>query len=65
MQQEAYSVEQFCETHDISRGTFYQLLKEGDAPRIFKVGRRTLISREAAADWRHAREVESSRAGKN
>ena len=65
MEHEAFSVAQFCDSHDISRGTFYQLLKEGGAPRIFKVGRRTLISREAAADWRRAREADSSRVGKN
>jgi len=50
--QEVFSVSQFCEAHNISRATFYLLLKNGEGPKIFKVGKRTLISREAAAEWR-------------
>ncbi len=34
----------------------YDLLKKGEGPRIMTVGRRKLISNEAAADWR--REME-------
>jgi len=49
---DTYSVEQFCTSHNISRASFYQLLKDGKGPAIMKVGRRTLISREAAAAWR-------------
>lgn len=52
----AFSVAQFCEGHDITKVLFYKLLKEGRGPRIMKVGTRTLISAEAAADWR--REME-------
>ncbi len=57
----ADSIDVFCKDHDISRGFFYKLLKEGKAPRIIKVGRRTLISKEAAADWR--RDMEELPAG--
>jgi hypothetical protein len=53
---DAYSVERFCDAHSISRAHFYQLLKRGDGPRIFKAGKLTLISKEAAADWRAAME---------
>ena len=53
---DAYSVEQFCERHNISRSTFYLLVRKAQAPRIFKIGARTLISREAAADWRRSLE---------
>jgi hypothetical protein len=42
----------FCREHGISRAHFYNLLKRGDGPVIMKVGRRTLISTEAAAEWR-------------
>jgi hypothetical protein len=35
---------------------FYKLRAQGLAPTCFKVGTRTLISREAAARWRAARE---------
>lgn len=62
---EAATVPQFCEGHNISRTHFYELIKQGRAPRLMKVGRRTLISQEAAADWRRRMEDEtgSLRAG--
>lgn len=53
---DAYSVEQFCHRHNISRSTFYLLVRKAQGPRTFKIGARTLISREAAADWRRSRE---------
>ncbi len=52
----AFTVAQFCEAHSFTKVLFYKLLKEGRGPRIMKVGTRTLISVEAAADWR--REME-------
>lgn len=52
----AFSVPEFCDSHRISRAKFYAELKNGNGPRIMKVGRRTLISLEAAADWRRAME---------
>jgi hypothetical protein len=52
----AYTVDEFCREHRISRGTFYNLLKYGCAPRLMKVGSRTLVSSEAAADWRRLME---------
>ena len=48
----AFSVVDFCRAHNLSRGTFYNLLRDGLAPKTFKVGKRTLISREAAEQWR-------------
>ena len=53
----AYTVVEFCEAHRISRATFYNLLKLGHAPRIMRIGTRTLISAEAARDWRLEREA--------
>ncbi len=52
----AYSVDAFCRAHSISRSMFYALLRDGQGPRLMKIGARTLISREAAEDWRWARE---------
>jgi hypothetical protein len=49
----AFSVDEFCEAHRISRAFFYLLQKERRGPRTLKVGRRTLISAEAAAEWRN------------
>lgn len=52
----AFSVEEFCAAHTITKPFFYKLLKAGQGPRIMKCGTRTLISIEAAADWRRAME---------
>ena len=52
-----YSVAEFCREHGISRGLFYRLLREGRGPRVIKAGRRTLISREAAEEWRRRMEA--------
>ena len=46
------TVEQFCEAHQITKVLFYAIKKVGVGPRIMKVGRRTLITLEAAAEWR-------------
>jgi predicted DNA-binding transcriptional regulator AlpA len=53
----AFTVPQFCSTHGISRALFYILQREGNGPRVMKAGRRTLVSREAAADWRSRMET--------
>jgi len=58
----ASSVSAFCKDHNISKATFYNLVKDGKAPRRMKVRGRTLISREAAADWRRQMEKENSNA---
>lgn len=52
IQSHTFSVDQFCKAHNISRAKFYQMLKEGTAPRIMKIGKRTLISNESAQKWR-------------
>ena len=51
-QQEAFTVASFCKAHGISKGMFYVLLEDGSAPATMLVGRRRLISREAAEKWR-------------
>ena len=56
----AYTVPQFCGGYNLSRTHFYALLKEGKGPRLMKVGRRTLISAQAAADWCKRMEDETS-----
>ena len=61
MQKACYTVPEFCQEHGgISRVFFYRLLKQGKAPRIMKVGRRTLITAEAAAEWRKQMEMDSN-----
>ena len=51
-----FSVREWCERNRISRGMFYKLARQGEAPRTFRVGLRRLISVEADAEWRRARE---------
>ena len=58
------SVAEFCHQHGISRGTFYKLLNEGRAPKAVKIGRRTLISSEAAQEWRRRMEREAAVSGR-
>ena len=48
----AYSVAAFARAHAISAAMFWKLLRSGRAPDTMQVGRRTLISAEAAARWR-------------
>ncbi len=47
-----FTIPQFCDDHNISRAFFYKLTKAGEGPRITKLGRRTLVTAEAAAAWR-------------
>lgn len=60
MNKPTYTVPQFLDGHNISRTHFYELIKHGKGPRLMKLGRRTLISAEAAAEWRAAMEVRST-----
>ena len=56
----AMSIPQFCTAHNISEGFYYKLKKQKLNPREMKVGTRTLITFEAAADWRAEREAAST-----
>ena len=48
----AFSIAQFCVLHGISRSFYYVLEQEGRAPKTMKLGRRRLITSEAAQRWR-------------
>ncbi|SDJ91519.1 hypothetical protein SAMN05216338_107313 [Bradyrhizobium sp. Rc2d] len=54
---DAYSIREFCARHRISSQLFYKLKPLGLMPVTFNVGTRVLVSREAAAAWRRAREA--------
>lgn len=58
----AYSIAQFCDAHHISRTHLHNMCKAGKGPRMMKLGRRVLISAEAAADWRRQLEQETATA---
>ena len=47
---------EFCDAHGISEGFYYKLKKQRKGPRELRLGTRTLITFESAAEWRRARE---------
>lgn len=47
----AYTINDFCKAYSISRSLFYKLKDQGKAPKTFALGKRILISREAAQSW--------------
>src|SRR5262245_20149729 len=54
----AMSIKEFCRLHGISEDQFYKMQREGWGPATMKVGSRTLISAEGAAEWRREREAD-------
>jgi hypothetical protein len=52
----AFTVEEFCRAHRIGSATYYELKKSEQGPDEMEVGRRRIISFEAAARWRRERE---------
>jgi hypothetical protein len=50
------TVAEFCRAHRISKALFYKLRRQGLAPPVCKAGSRSLISVEAAAQWRRGLE---------
>jgi excisionase family DNA binding protein len=54
----ALTIDDFCRAFGLGRSTVYRLIKAKAGPRTMKVGRRTLISVEAADEWR--REMEGT-----
>ena len=54
-----YSIASFCVAHSISVDFYFRLQRDGIGPKVMRIGGRTLISYEAAADWRKEREEAS------
>lgn len=59
-EQQAYDIRTFSKAYGISRSQAYVEIKSSRLT-IFKVGRRTLISRDAAETWRRRLEEERAR----
>jgi hypothetical protein len=54
-----YTVSEFCEHFRISHSHFYAQQRLGVGPKTMKIGRRRLISPEAAAEYRQRLEMAS------
>jgi hypothetical protein len=50
-----FTINEFCVAHKISAAFYYALKRAGLGPREMVLGRRRIISGEAAADWRRER----------
>jgi predicted DNA-binding transcriptional regulator AlpA len=57
----AYTIDEFCIAHRISRRTFYDLIDRGDGPKLMRIGSKKLVSAEAAAKWRRDCRAASNR----
>jgi hypothetical protein len=49
---DAYSVDEFCTRHRISRAFLYLMWRDGEGPAYMQVRGKRLIPKEAAAEWR-------------
>jgi predicted DNA-binding transcriptional regulator AlpA len=56
----ALSILEFCDAHGISEGFYYKLKKQRKGPREMRLGTRTLVTFESAAEWRRERELASA-----
>lgn len=54
MEKLAFTFKEFCALHNFSRTTLYDLFRNGKGPAVIPVGRRRLISVEAAKEWRES-----------
>jgi hypothetical protein len=52
----AFTIQEFCDTHRISRAHYYNMRKLGLGPDEARVGDRVIITLESAARWRRQRE---------
>jgi hypothetical protein len=52
----ALSIREFAEAHNLSIDTYFKMQRDGFGPKVMRVGGRTLVSLEAAAEWRAERE---------
>jgi hypothetical protein len=57
----AFTIDEFCAAHRISRTHLYDLWHEGAGPRYMLAGSKKLITVEAAAEWRAEGEAVSQK----
>ena len=59
---DAYSIPEFCRRHRFSPAKYFKIAAAGEGPRVMRVGKRVLISKESAAEWRRSREAAAATA---
>jgi predicted DNA-binding transcriptional regulator AlpA len=52
MDAQAFTIVEFCEAYRLSRSSFYNAVARGEAPALMRIGRRVMISRRSADEWR-------------
>jgi hypothetical protein len=57
----ALTIKEFCAAYRVSPAVYYRLQADGAGPLEHRVGRRVLISTEAAQRWQKAREAAARR----
>jgi hypothetical protein len=50
---ETYSLPSFAKKHQMSLSRLYELLEMGCGPLVTRNGRRRIVTREAATEWRN------------
>jgi predicted DNA-binding transcriptional regulator AlpA len=60
MDKDADDIPTFCHRNNLSRSALYNAWKAGRGPRIMRIGRKVLITREAAEQWRRQCEQASA-----
>lgn len=51
VEKKTVSVQDFCTTYGIGRGTWYNMVKRGEAPKHWSVGRRVMILKSDVEKW--------------
>lgn len=60
MTQQAYSIPEFLQVYRISRTKLYELWQQGKGPKSYTIGRKRLVSVDAAQSWQRQMEKEAS-----
>ncbi len=61
IEQESWSIDQWCRRRNYSRSTYYKMRRAGMAPRTIEVLGCVRITKKQDADWEKAREAETAR----
>ena len=57
LEQQAYTVAEFCSAYRVSKTLLYSLWGRGEGPRFFRAGTKVLISTAAAREWAEGPQV--------